>query len=162
MVLMITAIPAREQCADAIRELTGDEVRTATDLSQAFAILRTTEFSVVVVDQLLMWEAGGNLADQVAVSCGTAALMVTNFAICGVERVAREARAALRRRHHAWDRARKAAASQLRAELNEAVTGILLSSELALRSPGLPTSAASKIQAVYELATSIRERLEAA
>ncbi len=161
MVLLVTAVDRGERCAEAIRLLTGETVRLAADLPAGLAELRRNQFTAVVIDQLLFWEGDTRLGDRFPGACGTAALVVTNFAISGVERVAREVRAALRRREGELRRARQEAASRLRTELNEAVTGILLSSELALQTPALPNPVASKIRAVYELAMSIRERLRA-
>jgi len=97
----------------------------------------------------------------VVAACGTAALLIANLAIAAADRVAREVSAALRRREGELRRAQEDAESRLYTELNEAVTGILLSSELVLAGPSLPAGAATKIRAVYELAMSIRERLEA-
>jgi hypothetical protein len=55
--------------------------------------------------------------------------------------------------------AQQEAARQLRSELTDALTGILLSSQMALENPGLPPAAAEQIRAVVELAASLRERL---
>ena len=158
MVLLVSSTGRNRECGEAIRVLTGEEVRCARDLRQAGEELRRAEFSVVAVDQHL-WEMDPRLGDSVVQACGTAVLVPISPAICGVERVSREVSAALRRREGELRRAREDAEARLRTELNEAVTGILLSSELALANPELPRAAASKIRSVYELAMSIRERL---
>ncbi len=158
MVLLVSPSGRNRECGEAIRALTGEQVRCARDLRQASEELRRNEFTVVAVDQHL-WDMDPQLADRAVQVCGAAALVVIRPATSGVERVTREISVALRRREGELRRAREDAESRLRTELNEAVTGILLSSELALANPGLPGTAAAKIRSVYELAMSIRERL---
>lgn len=160
MVLLVMSSQRSKECAEAIRRLTGEVVHSVRDLQAAGDELRRVEFSLVAVDQHL-WEQDSRLADSVGRSCGTAALLIANPAIACADRVAREVSAALRRHEGELRRAQEEVESRLRTELNEAVTGILLSSELALASPALPAGAATKIRAVYELAMSIRERLQA-
>lgn len=159
MVLLVSSSARNKECGELIRGQTGEQVRCARDLRQAGEELRRGEFAVVAVDQHL-WDMDPRLADSLVQVCGTAALVLISPAISGMERVAREVSAALRRREGELRRARENAEARLRTELNEAVTGILLSSELALASPGMPGPAAAKIRSVYELAMSIRERLE--
>jgi hypothetical protein len=59
-------------------------------------------------------------------------------------------------------RARQAAIGRLRSELNGTITALLLSSELALETPGLPAVPAEKLQAVHELVKKLRKQLESA
>ncbi len=158
MVLLVSSSRRIRECAEAIRRLTGEVVRWVGDLRQGLGELRRAEFTVVAVDQHL-WDMDCRLGDSAAQACGCAVLVLINPAISDVERVAREVSAALRRREGELRRAREDAEGSLRTELNEAVTGILLSSELALASPGIPGAAAAKLRSVYELAMSIRERL---
>ncbi len=160
MVLLVSSAGRIRECGEAVRRLTGEAVRWASDLSQALGELRRAEFTVVAVDQHL-WDMDPRLGDSAVQACSTAALVLINPAISDVERVAREVSAALRRRAGELRRARADAAASLRTELNEAVTGILLSSELALANPAIPAAAAAKLRSVYELAMSIRERLGA-
>lgn len=158
MVLLVTATGRNKECGEAIRALTGEQVRCARDLRQALEELRRAEFTVVAVDQHL-WDMDPRTADSAVQACGAATLVLIVPAVSGLERVAREVSAALRRREGELRRAREDAEATLRTELNEAVTGILLSSELALGSPDLPAPAMAKLRSVYELAMSIRERL---
>ncbi len=160
MVLLVTSCGRSKECAEAIRRVTGEVVHAVRDLRAAGDELRRVEYAVVAVDQQL-WEQDNRLADSVSLACGAAALLIANPAIACADRVAREVSAALRRREGELRRAREEVESRLRTELNEAVTGILLSSELALAGPALPSGAETKIRAVYELAMSIRERLQA-
>ena len=134
-------------------------MRGVQDLGRGVEELRRAEFTAVAVDQHL-WDMDPRSGDSAIQACATAALVLISPAVSGPERVAREVSAALRRREGELRRARADAEAHLRTELNEAVTGILLSSQLAMASPGLPRPVAAKIQSVYELAMGIRARLD--
>jgi hypothetical protein len=56
--------------------------------------------------------------------------------------------------------ARRAVEDQLRSEMGETLTALLLSCELAMSIPGVPVPAAEKIQAIDCLARELRGRLE--
>lgn len=71
----------------------------------------------------------------------------------------REIRTALRRRHQEEQVARQSAEREMWSELKESVTALLLSCDLALSVPGVPTPAAEKLQLMHELACQIRTRL---
>jgi len=83
-----------------------------------------------------------------------------NLGISGMERLVREVRAAVQRRQHEEVRARQAAIGKLQSEMNGTVTALLLSSELALETPGLPPAAAEKLKSVHELVKRLRKQLE--
>jgi hypothetical protein len=91
---------------------------------------------------------------------GTAILVQVNLAISGMERLVREVRAALQRRQREEVRARQAAIGRLHSELNSTITALLLSSELALETAGLPAAAAERLQALHELVKKLRKQLE--
>jgi hypothetical protein len=83
-----------------------------------------------------------------------------NLSISNSDRVMREVRQALRRHGEARLIAIRAAESLLRCEIRDAITGILLSTELALKTPELPEEAGDKMRSVCHLASQIRSRLE--
>ena len=91
---------------------------------------------------------------------GTAIPLQMNMAISGVERLAREVRAAVQRRKREERAARSAAVSSLRSELNDTVTALLLSCELTLGVAGLPSAAVEKLQSAHELVNRLRSQLE--
>ncbi len=91
---------------------------------------------------------------------GTAIPLQMNLAISGSARLAREVRAAVRRRHYEELAARRAAVGTLQCELNGTVTALLLSCELALSVPGLSTAATEKIESAHELVKKLRSQLE--
>jgi hypothetical protein len=113
----------------------------------------------VVFDQYLL-EAEPHEAETAFGHLGTAIAVHVNLAISGIDRLVREVCAAMQRRQREESSARQAAIEQLRSELNGTVTALLLSSELALETPGLPLAATEKLQSVHELVKQFRIQLE--
>jgi hypothetical protein len=129
-------------------------------LGEARAVLRKREYAAVVIDQdVVRVDRIGEAA--LLHGCDVAIPVYVNLAISGAERVLAEVRGALRRRQAERLAAMRIASSELRDELKGAVTGILLSSELAMSVPELPRSAQVKIKFVHDLAQGMRRQLEA-
>ncbi|MCU1312124.1 MAG: hypothetical protein JWO20_3249 [Candidatus Angelobacter sp.] len=158
MILLISAAKNAVNCVSAVEKNTGERVQLVQNLSAGSAMLRGGEFSAVVVDQAFV-DLNPISADVLWKHTGTAIPVFVNFAISGAERLVRDVLAALSRREKERVLATKAAETALRSELNGAVTGILLSSELALALPSLPVGVVNKLQSVHELALQIRTRL---
>jgi|SRR3954467_4830834 len=158
MILLITPFAKAQQCADLIRQVTGEAVEVAASLRQAITQLRIQEYAAVVMDQLSL-EAEPEECDMVMEHLGTAVPVHVNFAISGPERVMRELRAALLRRKKEGLLARQWAEQALKNDLKSTVTALLLSCEMALEAPGLPAAAEAKIQAAHELARELRSKL---
>lgn len=137
----------------------GEEVQTAETGKQALSRLRSSEFSAIVLDETFVETEGENI-DLLMHHSGMAVPVYVNLAISAPARLVREVKVALRRQEEAKLIAMRAAESMLRTELRGAVTGILLSTELALRSPEMPHDAAEKLRSVCQLASDIRNRLE--
>jgi len=91
---------------------------------------------------------------------GTAFPVYINFAVTGMERLLRETRSALHRRQHEESTARRAVKEQMRSEMCETLTAMLLSCELAMSVPDVPVPAAAKIRAIDGLARELRLRLQ--
>ncbi len=72
----------------------------------------------------------------------------------------REVRSALHRRKREESSARRAVEEQMRSEMRETLTAMLLSCELAMAIPEVPAPAAEKIRAIDNLARELRLRLE--
>ena len=159
MVLLITTSPRAGECAAAIEKATGESARAAPGFRRALHLLRQQEFDAIVVDQCLPDDEaeGGELLPAL---CGAAVLIFINLAISGVERVVRDVRAGLHRRDQEQRQAMQAAERILSSEIKDALTGILLSSQLALSEPALPPAAQAKLRSVCELAEQVRSRLE--
>jgi len=161
MILLITSSTRAQECAVAIEQATNERTQICPKLALAARILRSTECSALVIDQNLM-EADPATADVALSEAETAIPVFVNFAICGMERVLRDVRSALQRREGERIRAVREAEANLRSQLTEALTGILLSSQLAMEVPAVPAAAQARLRSVYQLAMSMRQRLEPA
>jgi len=158
MILLITASARAQECAQAIQKSTAEPVQIAATLQQASAHLRTQEYVAVVMDQSMV-EAEPDESEVLLQHLGTAVALHVNFAISGIERVIRELRAALNRRKRESLAARRDAEQLLRSELKGTVTALLLTCEIALEVPNLPTPAEDKLRAVYDLAREMRIKI---
>ena len=105
-----------------------------------------------------MLEAEPDDSDQMLQHLGAAIPVYVNFAICGIERVVREIRTALRRRQREEQVARQSAQQAMWSELKESVTALLLSCDLALAVPNVPAPAADRLRLMHNLACQILER----
>lgn len=159
MILLVTPSERASECAAALHEATGEEVAVAESLPRAAALLRTEGYLAVVLDQYLL-ETEPHEAETTLEHLGTAIPVQVNLGISGMERLVREVRAAVQRRQHEEVRARHAAIGRLQSEMNGTVTALLLSSELALETPGLPLAAAERLESVHELVKRLRKQLK--
>ena len=159
MILIITASARGQQCVDALKAATNNEVQWAQSLQQAAANLRQQTYSAAVIDQFLL-ETEPEESDQMLEHLGTAFPVYVNFAVTGLDRLVREVRSALHRRKREETAARRAVEDQLRSEMGDTLTALLLSCELAMSIPGVPAPAAEKIQTIDTLAREPRVRLE--
>lgn len=159
MVLFVTSHSQASECLARLREVTNQEVVLAGTLNQAVTLLRSEDYLAVVLDQYLL-ETEPAEVDSVLQHLGTAIPVHVNLAISGIERLAREVRNALHRRRREELAARQAAISNLRSELNETVTALLLSCEMALDTPDLAPRAAEKLRSAHGLVKKLRSQLE--
>lgn len=159
MILLITPSERGQQCTDALQAATGEEVRWAKNLREAITVLREQPYSAAVIDQFLL-ETEPEEGEQVIEHLGTAFPVQINFAVTGIERLVREVRSALHRRKREESAARRAVAEQMRCEMRETLTALLLSCELAMSVPELPNPAAERIRSIDTLARELRLRLQ--
>lgn len=160
MILLITPSARGQECAATLKESTGLETHWAENLQQAVGHLREQAYSAVVVDQFLLENEPAE-SDQVLEHLGTAFPVYLNFAVSAMERLVREVRSALHRRKREETQARRSVEQQFRSEMCESLTAMLLSCELAMAVPNVPSPAAEKILAVDNLAREMRLRLGA-
>jgi len=158
MILLITSSPKAQDCANAITQATSEPVKIACNLGQAATLLKADEFAALVVDQQLQ-DADPDETDRVLLHIGMATPVYINLAISGVERVIRELRTALHRRKRETLIARQGAEQKLRNELKGTVTALLLSCEMALQVPTLPSTVTAKLRMVEALAHEMRDRI---
>ena len=163
MILLVTTCDRGEECAAAIQKVTSEQVRVMKSTRQPLANGETEQLqgkiTVVVMDDGLM-DAEPVSAQELLDSMDTSVPVFINFAISGLDRIVREVRMALHRHQREQLQAMHAAESMLRGEVKDTVTGILLSSQLALETPDLPKAAQAKVQNIYELALALRTRLD--
>jgi hypothetical protein len=159
MILLITASARGQQCADSLQVATGEETHWAPNLQEAARRLREQTFSAAVIDQFLL-ETEPEESELVLEHLGTAFPVYINFGVTGMERLMREVRSALHRRKREETAARRAVLEQVRSEMRETLTALLLSCELAMSVPDVPHPAVERIRSIDNLARELRLRLQ--
>jgi hypothetical protein len=159
MILVITPTARGQECAQALQLATGRQAHWAQNLQEAVACLREQTYSAAVIDQFLL-ETEPQVADQMIEHLGTAFPVYINFAVTGMDRLIREVRSALHRRKREEAAAHSAVVEQMRSEMRETLTAMLLSCELAMSVPDIPSPATEKIRAIDNLARELRLRLQ--
>jgi hypothetical protein len=159
MILLVTSSNRRVECGTALEMSIGESVEVCETVRKAASLLRNNEYSAVVLDDPMV-EGDTDALESLLNNIGLAVPVYVNLAISNAERITRELRLAMRRNRESRMIAIRAAESQLRSEIRDAVTGILLSTELAMRTPEMPTDALEKLSSVCQLAGNIRSRLE--
>jgi hypothetical protein len=159
MLLVITPSAKARGYLQAIQEVTSEETHVVATSSQALAQLRAREYVAVLIDQALL-ETEPVESDMVLEHIGTAVPVHVNFAIHGMDRISRELRAAMQRHKKQVLQVRQEVQQVLRNELKSTVTALLLSCEMALQIPNLPSGAENKMRTVRELAQEMRIKLE--
>lgn len=159
MILLITSSSRGPEYGVALENALGEEAEIANTTKRALAQLRNAEYSTIVIDEAFV-ESEPDAVDILLRHAGMAVPVYVNLAINSPQRVIRDVKVTLRRQEESRMIAIRAAESLLRTELRGAVTGILLSTELALNTPDLPLDAADKMRSVCQLASEIRSRLE--
>ena len=158
MILLITPSARGQQCVEALKTATANETHWAQNLQEASTHLREQTYSAAVIDQFLL-ETEPEESDQMLEHLSTAFPVYINFGVTGMERLVREVRSALHRRKRVEVAARRSVEEQLRSEMRETLTALLLSCELAMSVPDIPDPAAEKIRAIDNLARELRVRL---
>jgi|SRR5579871_221414 len=159
MILLITPSARGQECLDAVQAATGEEAHWARNLQEAAGHLREESYSAAVIDQFLL-ETEPEEGEQMIEHMGTAFPVYINFAVTGMDRLVREVRSALHRRKREESVARRAVAEQIRCEMRETLTALLLSCELAMLVPDVPDPAVQKIRSIDHLARELRLRLQ--
>jgi len=159
MILLVTSSLRAEECATALRGATGEEVVLAESLRRAASLLRAESFLGVVLDQYLL-ETEPDETETVMEHLGSAIPLQVNLAIMGIDRLVREVRAGMQRRHREEAIARQAAMNTLQNELNGTLTALLLSCEMAIKVPGVPSEASEKLASAHKLVQDLRAQLE--
>jgi hypothetical protein len=158
MILLVTASSRAPEYAAALEQGTSHKTQVAGSVPQAVTRLRNAEYEALAIDQSLL-ESDFRALDTLLNHSGTAMPIYVNLSLHGSERVVREAQVALRRGEKEKRVALRTVERDLRNQLRGEVTGILLTSELALRHPAIPAEVAAKLQLVQDMAQKMRVRL---
>jgi hypothetical protein len=159
MILLVTPSERGKDCAQVLQGATGHPTHVANTLQTAISSLRAEEYAAVVIDQFLL-ETEPDECDLVLRHLASAVPVYVNCGISGAERIAREVRSALSRRQREEQAVRRSAEQAIWSELNESVTAMLLSCDLALSTRGMSVAAAEKMQAARNQAAHIRSLLQ--
>jgi len=158
MILLVTASSRAQECAAALAQGTRQKTQVAGSVTQALTRLRNAEYEALAIDQSLL-ESDFRALDTLLNHAGTAVPIYVNLSLHGAERVVREAQVTLRRAEKEKRMALRTVERDLRNQLRGEVTGILLTSQLALRHPAIPAEVAAQLQLVQEMAEKMRLRL---
>jgi hypothetical protein len=157
-VLIVSGMEGAENCASALSRLLGLECEAVQGRKSAIAALKRSEYAALVFDEGAI-DSDPAGAEQIWELAGLAIPVQVNFALSGVERLAREIRMALTRRDRERALAHEAAAAAIQTELKSTVAGLLLHSQLALQDREIPAPVAEKLRMVADLAGSLRQQL---
>lgn len=157
-ILLIAPESAAMPVADLLRRELDSAVEVAPNRRSGLAALRRSEYALVLLDEGLA-AADPETADLIYQNAVSAPVVEFHFGMTSAPRILRQARAAIARTAHERAQARAAVAASLNSELSASLAGLLLESQLALRS-ALPDQA-PKLRHLVELAGDLRDRLRA-
>ena len=158
MILIVSSLLNARHSLEAFQDAFGEPVAVCSDFQEAASRLMKQQCSAVILDQLLC-ETDLDATEDLLKQLGSAVPVYVNLAINGIPRIGRELRFALQRRKRELAMIRKEAEQALRHELRDRITAMLLSCELTLRTPHLPTEAVARVQEVTALARDLSTRL---
>jgi hypothetical protein len=151
MILLLMQSPRSEECRQELERRNGKPVTLCNAVRDAVQLARNNIYQALVLDQNIV-DLNPSHADVLARYSGTAVTVMINPGIWGIDRICREIDLALERARRERLIAEQTARNELKEQLSGAVTGILLSSELALSAESLPPLVEEKLKSVRELA----------
>jgi hypothetical protein len=158
MILLVSTYQNALDCAALIQDATHESVKTVTSIRQALNALRVEEFVAVVVDENLLEATPGSF-DSLAQRMSAAIPILIDMACLKPERTAKLVNSAFSRRRVEYKMARDQAIAELKSELKSDLTGLMISSRLAMESIR-ESKANDQLSAVLEIAQRIQHRLE--
>jgi len=160
-ILIVTGMEGAENCAAALTKMLELECEAANGRKAALSALKRNEYAAIVVDESIIGAnpAGPAGSDPIWENAGLAIPLQVNFALSGVQRLAREIRMALNRRERERALSHQAAAAAIETELRSTVAGLLLHSQLAMQDRQIPAPLAEKMRLVANLAGNLRQQL---
>ena len=158
MILLVTPAQSAPDCAHALDQAVGEAVTISRDFSEALTHVRTSAFSMVILDRNLL-EAERLEASTLWAHMESTTVVELNLALTGVDRLIREVRSTRKCLVHNQAVARENARRMLHGEINQALTGLLLECDLAARIRGLPCSTSERIASIRMVAEKLRQQL---
>lgn len=158
MILLVTLASSAPDCATRLHQATGEPVTIASDFSEALAHLRTSAFSMVILDQNLL-EAEPHEVLTFWAHSEMITVVELNLALTGPDRLIREVQSARKRWERNQSAARMGAMQLLQGEINQTLTALLLDCDLAAAITDLPSSASEHITSVRANAEKLRRQL---
>jgi hypothetical protein len=159
MILFISPYQNANDCATQIERATHEQVKTVDSIRLGLAALRTHEFSLVVADENLL-ECSLGSADALVQRMQSATPVFLDMACMRAERISKFVELAVRRRQMEYKAVRQLAIAELHSELKSEVTGLLISSEMALKGSSVSAAMSERLTAVLDSAKRIRAKLE--
>jgi signal transduction histidine kinase len=159
MILLLSPYQNSQECAALIERATRDQVKIVDSVRLALAALRTHEFVAIVADENLL-DCSPKGSDAIVERLGSAIPVFLDMACMRAERISKHVGLALRRRELEYKTTRELAIAELQSELKSEVTGLLISSEIAMKSPNLPVHVSETLTIVLDSARRIRAKLE--
>jgi len=158
MILLVSPQTEVLRQSEVFSKALGQSVHSADNLEQACLLLRSQVFGAVVFDEGLI-EFEHEKAEAVFQLLETAIPVYINFGISSSERSVALIRSAVVRRERDLRSARRQAQEELRNEVNDLITALLLSCELALDNSEPAQGRTERIQSIHGLALQIKGNL---
>ena len=160
MILLVSPQTEVLRQSEVFSQALGQPVHSADNLEQACLLLRSQAFGAVVLDQGLI-EFEPEKAEAVFQLLETAIPVYINFGVSSLERSVDLIRSAVVRREKDLRSAMRQAQEELQYEVNDLLTALLLSCELALDNSKPAEQEAEKIRSIHGLALQIKANLSA-
>jgi len=157
--LIITGIEGIEARAAELASRLKLTVEIASSRAAALRLLARRSYAIVILDQILA-ESDAEGAELIWKNSDVAIPLQFNFALAGSSRLEREVNGALTRREREQQLAVAAAAAALDDELKNAITGLLLESQLALAEDNIPPRVVTRLRTLCEIADRLRQRFQ--
>ena len=158
MILLVSPHAEVLRQAEVFSQALGQPVHSTDNLEQASVVLRSHEYGAIVFDQMLV-DSEPDKAETVSQLVDMAIPIYINFGVSRLERSIKLIKSALVRRQKDLRSAKRQAQEKLNSEMNDLLTGLLLSCELALESSKFPEMTLQRIEMVHKLALQIKANL---
>ena len=158
MILLVTPARTAPECATRLHQATGEAVTIAQGFTEALTQLRTSGYTLVILDRNLV-ESEPYESAAVWPHLESATLLEINLGLTGLDRLVEEVRSARKRSDYNLAAARLSAVRTLQSEVNETLTALLLDCDLAKQEKDLPSAAAERLGFIRAHAQKLRQQL---